>query len=84
MILRSTEAGRKLEGFEMPELDSRFFVLKAENIPGANEINIMGTKIPLLASDFIAYKGQPLLVLSALIMKLLNLLLRKSKPSLLL
>ena len=63
MILRSTEAGRKLEGFEMPELDSRFFVLKAENIPGANEINIMGTKIPLLASDFIAYKGQPLLVL---------------------
>ena len=56
MILRSTEAGRKLEGFEMPELDSRFFVLKAENIPGANEINIMGTKIPLLASDFIAYK----------------------------
>ena len=63
MILRSTEAGRKLDGFDMPELDSRFLVITASNIPGNNEINIMGTKMPLLASDFIAYKGQPLLVL---------------------
>ena len=63
MILRSTEAGKKLDGFDMPELDSRFFTLTAANIPGYNEINIMGTKMPLLASDFIAYKGQPLLVL---------------------
>ena len=63
MILRSTEAGRKLDGFDMPELDSRFLVITASNIPGNNEINIVGTKMPLLASDFIAYKGQPLLVL---------------------
>ena len=63
MILRSTEAGKKLDGFDMPEFDSRFFTLTAANIPGVNEINIMGTKMPLLASDYIAYKGQPLLVL---------------------
>ena len=63
MILRSTEALKKLDGFDMPELDSRFLVITASNIIGNNEINIMGTKMPLLASDFIAYKGQPLLVL---------------------
>ena len=63
IILRSSDAGKKLEGFDMPELDSRFFALTAANIPGSNEINIMGTKMPLLATDYIAYKGQPLLVL---------------------
>ena len=63
MILRAEEGNRKLDGFDMPELDSRFLVIRAEDIPGNNEINILGTTMPLLASDYIAYKGQPLLVL---------------------
>ena len=66
MILRSTEALKKLDGFDMPELDSRFLVITASNIIGNNEINIMGTKMPLLASDFIEYKGQTSLVLFGL------------------
>ena len=80
MILRSTEANKKLSGFNMPELDSRFFVLTAENIPGNNEINIMGTTMPLLASDFIAYKGQPILVLFGPDYETTELALEKIKP----
>ena len=63
MILRSSEGDVKLDGFEIPELDSRYLVIKADDIPGANEIRIFDTVMPLLASDYIAYKGQPLLVL---------------------
>ena len=63
MILRSSEGDVKLDGFEIPELDSRYLVIKADDIPGANEIRIFDTVMPLLASDYIVYKGQPLLVL---------------------
>lgn len=62
-ILRSTVTDVKLDGFELPELDARFFFIKAEDIPGKNEIDVMGTKVPLLASGEIKYTGQPLLVL---------------------
>ena len=51
MILRSSEGDVKLDGFEIPELDSRYLVIKADDIPGANEIRIFDTVMPLLASD---------------------------------
>lgn len=63
MVLRATEGNRRLEGFNLPELDSRFLVLTAKDIPGENLIRVMGAEIPLLADDYIAYPGQPLLVL---------------------
>lgn len=63
MVLRATEGNRRLEGFNLPELDSRFLVLTAKDIPGENLIRVMGAEIPLLAEDYIAYPGQPLLVL---------------------
>ena len=63
MVLRSDTADVSLDGFELPSLDNRFLVLKAEEIPGENAMYIMGTKIPLLADGYISYVGQPLLVL---------------------
>ncbi len=63
MVLRSQCADVRLDGFELPALDNRFLVLKAEDIIGENAMYIMGTKIPLLADGYIAYEGQPLLVL---------------------
>ncbi len=63
MVLRSQTAGCRLDGFELPTLDNRFLVLKAEDIPGENAMYIMGAKLPLLADGYIAYTGQPLLVL---------------------
>lgn len=63
MVLRAKEGNQKLEGFDIPELDPRFTLFTANDIPGENAIYIFGKKIPLLASSFIAYKGQPLLVL---------------------
>ncbi len=62
-LLRAAEGGVKLDGFELPQLDSRFLVITAEDITGENAVDIMGTKIPLLADGYVAYKGQPLLVL---------------------
>lgn len=63
IVLRAQEGNQRLDGFELPELDSRFLLLRAQDIPGENALYVMGTKIPLLADNFIAYKGQPLLVL---------------------
>ena len=62
-VLLSTVKNVKLLGFELPGLDSRFLFIKAEDIPGENSIDIFGSKIPLLAKDYIDYVGQPLLVL---------------------
>ena len=63
IVLRSEVGDVRLDGFEIPQLDSRFFIITAKDIPGENAIRVMGTKIPLLADDYIAYPGQPLLVL---------------------
>ncbi len=63
IVLRAETAGVNLDGFELPTLDNRFLVLKAEDIVGENAVSIMGTKIPLLADGYISYVGQPLLVL---------------------
>lgn len=62
-LLRATESDVRLDGFELPQLDTRFLVITAKDIPGENAINIMGTKVPLLAESYISYVGQPLLVL---------------------
>ncbi|MBQ0070277.1 MAG: hypothetical protein KBS81_00220, partial [Spirochaetales bacterium] len=63
MVLYAQEGNLKLDGFELPELDSRFFVLTAKDIPGENAVRIMGAEVPLLADEYIDYAGQPLLVL---------------------
>lgn len=63
LVLRAATGPAKLDGFEMPQLDGRFFCITAREIPGENAIRIMGTRIPLLADGCISYVGQPLLVL---------------------
>lgn len=63
MLLRAEGADVRLDGFELPQLDTRFLVITAKDIPGENAVNIMGTKVPLLADNYISYVGQPLLVL---------------------
>ncbi len=63
LVLRADKADVHLDGFEMADLDARFLAITAKDIPGENTIDVMGTKIPLLADDYISYVGQPLLVL---------------------
>lgn len=63
IVLRAPEGKLKIDGFDLPEIDPRFLILTAKDIPGENVISVMGTNIPLLADTYIAYKGQPLVAL---------------------
>ncbi len=80
LVLRADKACVRLDGFDMAELDARFLLITAKDIPGENTIEVMGTKIPLLADDYISYIGQPLLVLFGPDYESTELALEKIKP----
>lgn len=63
LILRSPIGHSKLLGFNLPNLDKSFFILKGEDLEGNNSISFIDGDIPIFASGEIAYKGQPLLAL---------------------
>lgn len=63
LVLRAQEAGVKLLGFDIPQLDQRFTVITAKDIEKGNSISFFGGSMPLLAEDRIEYIGQPLLAL---------------------
>ena len=63
LVLRAKEAGVKLLGFDIPQLDQRFTVITAKDIEKGNSISFFGGSMPLLAEDRIEYIGQPLLAL---------------------
>lgn len=80
LVLRADKACVRLDGFDMAEFDARFLVITAKDIPGENTIEVMGTKIPLLADGYISYIGQPLLVLFGPDYESTELALEKIKP----
>ncbi len=80
LVLRADKACVRLDGFDMAELDARFLLITAKDIPGENTIEVMGTKIPLLADGYISYIGQPLLVLFGPDYESTELALEKIKP----
>lgn len=80
IILTSNCAGVKLKGFDLPEFDSNYFVLSSKEIPGKNKIRFGNKEIPLLASDYVSYVGQPILALFAPDYEKAELALEKIKP----
>lgn len=63
LVLKAKEAGVKLLGFDIPQLDQRFTVITAKDLENSNQISFFGGSMPLLAKDKIEYVGQPLLAL---------------------
>lgn len=49
-----------LSDIRLPELDSKFYILTKEGIPGENEMDFLGTTLPLLFSNEKSYDGNPL------------------------
>lgn len=61
LLYCSDRGNAKIEEFKLPDsVDDKFYVIKAEDIPGTNAINAFGTTMPLLASSEVLYKGMPI------------------------
>lgn len=63
ILLTSNESNVEIRNIKMPELEQKYYVLKADDIPGENRIDIFGTKIPILAEEAIHYKGEAILAI---------------------
>lgn len=62
-LVSSDEAGSAIRNIIMPDLDQKYSVITADDIPGENDIDIFGTRIPLLAKDEIHFKGEAVLAI---------------------
>lgn len=62
LILRAEEANRNIKEIKLPSLDQRFLLLRAEDIE-KNEIEFLGSSMPILADTKLSYVGQPVLAL---------------------
>ena len=54
-----------LSDIKLPELDPKFYILTKDAVPGENEMDFLGTPMPLLFSDEKAYAGNPLCAIFA-------------------
>lgn len=63
MVIRSTVDSGIIDTIKMPPLGGRFLTVEARDIRGDNRVRIAGDSIPLLSSNQISYKGQPIIAL---------------------
>lgn len=62
-LICSTVPKARITDISFPELDGRFIIIRAEDIPGANEITAFNGSKPILTSTEISCKGQPILAI---------------------
>lgn len=60
VIIRSPISEGTLRYLRLPDIPPYCTLITADDIPGVNEIDTLGSKIPLLAHDNISWKGEPL------------------------
>ena len=63
IIIRSTIDSGIVLHTTFPELDSRFLIICANDIPGSQSINVFGDYVKIFASNTIEYRGQPMFAL---------------------
>jgi CO/xanthine dehydrogenase Mo-binding subunit len=63
-IKRSRVSRGKIRGMVFPELPPDVTIIRAKDIPGKNCISVFGTRIPVLSSGQVEYKGEPILLLA--------------------
>ncbi len=63
VTVRSPVKSGKLISIFHPSLPEGYSLIKAQDVPGSNEIKFQNSKIPLFCSEKISYKGEPLALL---------------------
>ncbi|OJF75936.1 MAG: hypothetical protein BKP49_08910 [Treponema sp. CETP13] len=63
IIIRSPISNGTLRHLQLPNLPEDYTLITADNVPCENEIDMFGTKIPLLAHNNISWKGEPVGIL---------------------
>ncbi|RKX79488.1 MAG: hypothetical protein DRP87_02945 [Spirochaetes bacterium] len=73
ITLRSTVKRGKIVSVKIPEeIPESVTVIGAKDIPGNNSIEVFGRTMPVLASDFVRYTGEPVLLLAGPVEKTLH------------
>ena len=65
VIYTSENAGRRIKEIKIPELDQKYFILKASSLQGENMLDFAGSEMPLMADDEIRYPEEPVLAIIA-------------------
>ncbi|MFA6763147.1 MAG: molybdopterin cofactor-binding domain-containing protein [Sphaerochaetaceae bacterium] len=63
IIVRSTIDSGIVLKTTLPELDSRFLVITAKDIPGSQTIDVLGEPYRIFSTSTIEYRGQPMLAI---------------------
>jgi len=63
IVIRSTVDNGIIDTINLPALGTRFLTVEARDIKGDNRIKVANDYIPLLSSNQITYKGQPIMAL---------------------
>lgn len=62
-IIRSQIARGKVTSITIPPLSDDFLLISSHEIPGSNSISVHDTTMPLLSSERIHYRGEPVMAL---------------------
>lgn len=65
VIYTSENAGRRIKEIKIPELDQKYFILKASSLQGENMLDFAGSEMPLMTDDEIRYPEEPVLAIIA-------------------
>jgi CO/xanthine dehydrogenase Mo-binding subunit len=63
IVIRSTVDSGIIDTINLPQLGSRFLTIEAKDVRGENRLKVASDYMPLLSSNQISYKGQPIMAL---------------------
>ena len=63
VLIRSPLPRGKIRSISHPQLPEEYFLYTAKDIPGEKKVSLLGTEVPILAEDEVAYQGEPLAIL---------------------
>jgi len=64
-IVRSDIPSGTIASIDLPDFPKDIFIISSKDIPCSNAVKILNTTLPLLASETVNYKGQPILAVFA-------------------
>ncbi|NQT59290.1 MAG: xanthine dehydrogenase family protein molybdopterin-binding subunit [Bacteroidetes bacterium] len=64
-IVRSEIPSGTIVSIDLPDFPKDIQIISSKDIPGSNAVKVLNTTLPLLASETVTYKGQPILAVFA-------------------
>ncbi|MBL7006743.1 MAG: xanthine dehydrogenase family protein [Spirochaetia bacterium] len=65
VIVRSDIPSGTITSIDLPNFPKNICVISSKDIPGTNTVKVLKTTLPLLTSEIVTYKGQPILAVFA-------------------